>query len=108
MRNKFNQFREMAKVFWENISLEAKETKEAAQIIRKYASEGSISDEEEKALKLQVYDILKMAGIGIPFALIPGASVLIPLLVKYAKKKNVDLLPSSFNKNKNNENTDNK
>ena len=107
LKRKFNEFKEMSKIFWDNMSIEAKETKEAVQIIKKYSIEGNISEQEEEALRRQVYDILKIAGIGIPFALVPGASVLIPLLIKYAKKKNVNLLPSSFDKKTNNENTNN-
>ena len=95
----------MVIVFWENLSLEAKETKEAAQIVAKYAKEGKITEEEEKILRQQFYDVLKVAGIGVPYVLIPGASVLLPLLIKYACKKNIDILPSSFkDKNKNTQN----
>jgi hypothetical protein len=43
-----------------------------------------------------VYDILKTLGVGIPFALIPGASILIPILIKVAQKKGINLLPSAF------------
>ena len=90
------KFKKEVKIFVKRISNEAKETKEAASIVAKYASGGKITEEEEAALKKQFYDVLKMAGIGIPFAIIPGASVLLPLIVSIGKKKGVNLLPSSF------------
>ena len=37
-------------------------------------------------------------GIGVPFVLIPGASVLVPFLIKISKKAGVDIIPSSFKK----------
>ena len=106
MRNKIKELKKMSIVFWENLSLEAKETKEAAQIVAKYAKDGKITEEEEKILRQQFYDVLKVAGIGVPFVLVPGASVLLPLLLKYAKKKNIDILPSSFNNKDKNETTE--
>lgn len=41
-----------------------------------------------------------MLGIGIPFALIPGASLLMPFLIKIASKKGIELLPTAFNEKK--------
>jgi hypothetical protein len=90
------EFKKEIKIFAKKLSNEARETKEAAQIVAKYAKGEEITDEENKALKEQFYDVLKVAGIGIPFALIPGASVLLPLIVTFAKKKNINILPSSF------------
>ncbi len=40
--------------------------KEAFVIIRKYLSDGKISDEDDKILKTQVMDSLKIIGIRIP------------------------------------------
>ena len=61
-------------------------------------------------MREQFYDVLKVAGIGIPFALIPGASILLPLVIAFAKKKNINIMPSSFQekdeqKEKENENS---
>lgn len=70
--------------------------KEAVFIIQKYIREGKISDEEDKILKTQLMDSLKIIGIGIPFALIPGASILMPIIIKVADKHNIELLPSAF------------
>ncbi len=84
--------------FIESIKEEARDTKEASSIIGKYITEGSISDEEEEILKKQMWDTLKIFGVVVPFVLIPGASIIIPILIKVAKKNKIDLLPSSFEK----------
>lgn len=70
--------------------------REAFLIIRKYIADGKISDEDDKVLKTQLMDSLKIIGIGIPFALIPGASVLMPIIISIASKHNIELLPSAF------------
>ncbi|MDF1672108.1 MAG: LETM1 domain-containing protein [Vicingaceae bacterium] len=83
-----------------NIKTEASETQEASKIFVKYVKEGNVTKEEEEELKTQVYDLLKVLGIGVPFALIPGASLLMPFLIKIASKKGIDLLPTAFNDKK--------
>ncbi|MDB4534109.1 LETM1 domain-containing protein [Vicingaceae bacterium] len=80
-----------------NIKVEATETQMASKILVKYIKEGGITKEEEKELRTQVYDLLKVLGIGVPFALVPGASLLLPFLIKLANKKGIKLLPSAFN-----------
>lgn len=102
-------FKKEAKIFAKNLANEARETGEAAQIVAKYARGEKITDEENTALREQFYDVLKVAGIGIPFALIPGASILLPLVIAFAKKKNINIMPSYFQekaeKQKENENS---
>lgn len=78
------------------LKTETQETKQAAKIAVKFVSKGSITKKEEKELRQQVFDILKTLGIGVPFALIPGAGILIPILIKIAQKKGLNLLPSAF------------
>lgn len=103
------EFKKEIKLFAKNLANEARETGEAAQIVAKYARGEKITDEENIALREQFYDVLKVAGIGIPFALIPGASILLPLVMAFAKKKNINIMPSSFQekaeKQKENENS---
>jgi hypothetical protein len=86
-----------------NIKTEASETHEASKILVKYLREGDISKEEEQEFRTQVYDLLKVLGIGIPFALIPGASLLMPFLVKMAQKKGIQILPTAFNQDEKSE-----
>lgn len=70
--------------------------KEAAAIIQKYLKEGKITEDEDKVLKTQLMDSLKIVGVGIPFVLIPGASILMPILIKVAGKHHIELMPSAF------------
>jgi hypothetical protein len=80
--------------FMLSLHKEHENTKLSVDVIRKYINTGNISDDEEHLLKVQMADMLKILGIGVPFVLIPGASVIIPILVKVASKHNIDLLPS--------------
>ncbi len=75
---------------------EASDTKEASRIIIKFIAQQHITTKEEKHLKTQVADIFKILGIGIPFMLIPGATLLIPFILKAADKKGIDIYPSNF------------
>ncbi|AMC10217.1 hypothetical protein Lupro_02650 [Lutibacter profundi] len=87
--------------FFVGIKNEALDTKEASRIIYKFILEQNITKEEEKHLKIQVYDLLKILGIGVPFMLIPGATLLIPFILKAAEKKGMNLYPSNFDSKKN-------
>jgi len=92
--------RKVAKIFADRVSNEAVETKNAALIIAKFSRGETLTEAEEKELKEQFQDVLKIVGIGVPFALIPGASVFLPLIIYYTKKKGINLLPSSFESEK--------
>lgn len=83
------------------LKTETVETKQASRIAIKYISKGVITKQEELELRQQVYDILKTLGIAVPFAIVPGATLLMPFLIKIAKKKGVNLLPSSFTNEEN-------
>ena len=86
------------RIFFKNLNNEAKETKDAGKLVLKYLKKGKLTNSEEKELRLQFYDLLKIMGIGVPFVLVPGASVLVPFLIKISKKAGVDIIPSSFKK----------
>ena len=83
--------------FLVGVKNEATDTKEASRIIIKFVALQKITKEEEKHLKIQVYDVFKILGIGVPFMLIPGATILIPFILKAAEKKGINLYPSNFN-----------
>lgn len=87
---------EHAHHFLQGVKAEYQGDKEATLIIRKYLKEGNISEEEEQLLKTQLMDSLKIVGIAVPFALIPGASVVMPILIKVAGKHHINLMPSAF------------
>jgi len=88
------------RLFFINLHSEAKETRDASKIIVKFVRNGKLSKQEEKELRLQVYDLLKIMGIGVPFVMIPGSTILILFLMKIAEKRGINILPSSFSKNK--------
>ena len=77
-----------------SVHKEEANVKEVGKIIKKYAHTGTITEDEEHLLKLQVYDTLKIVGIVVPFVLLPGASIIIPILIKVASKHNINLMPS--------------
>lgn len=88
---------EKIRIFLNKLGEEGEETKEAAKIVQKYLTGDELTEDEEVKLKEQFFDILKMTGIGIPFILIPGASLLLPAIIYVAKKYNLNLFPSAFN-----------
>jgi hypothetical protein len=79
---------------------EVGETKEAGIILKRYARGESITTEEREILRIQVYDVMKIVGIGVPFAVVPGASIILPFLIHTAGKHNINLLPTAFTKKK--------
>ncbi|GEM_PF-590213 len=76
---------------------EATDSKETSRIIYKFLLEQKITKKEEKQLKTRVADMFKIIGVGVPFMIIPGATILIPFLLKIAEKNGIDLYPSNFN-----------
>lgn len=85
-------------LFFKGVRNGASDTKKTSLIIQDYIVNGEIDKQNEKFLKFYVLDMLKIAGIGIPFVLLPGASVIIPFILKAAEKRNIDLIPSNFKK----------
>lgn len=83
---------------------EATDSKETSRIIYKFLLEQKITKQEEKQLKTRVADMFKIIGVGVPFMIIPGASILIPFLLKIAEKNGIDLYPSNFNGKNNSKN----
>ena len=87
-------------IFLQNVKKQAGNTKEAADVISKYMEHGILTPEDEHILKTQFVDSLKIVGVIIPFVLIPGASILMPLLIKVAEKNNIELMPTAFQSEK--------
>jgi uncharacterized membrane protein YukC len=81
----------------DGIKNEASDSKETRRILIHYIAKQQLSQEEELHLKKRVYDIFKKLGIGVPFMLIPGATLLIPFILKAAEKKGINLYPTNFN-----------
>jgi len=87
---------EHAHHFLQGLKTEYGDDKEALLIIRQYIATGSVTAAQDHILKTQLDDTLKLLGIGIPFVLIPGASILMPLLIKVAARHHIELMPSVF------------
>ncbi|MGY6648378.1 hypothetical protein [Wenyingzhuangia sp. IMCC45574] len=94
-RNKTNVTKALD-IFFVGVKNGAKDTQRTTGLIQTFLTKGKISKEEEKFLKVYISDVLKIVGIGIPFVLLPGATIIIPFLVRAAEKRNIDLLPSNF------------
>lgn len=90
--------------FLKSIKTEYHGTKSSAKVIEKYIKGESITPEDDLLLRRQIADYFKYIGIVVPFILIPGSMIILPLLVREAKKRNIDLLPSSFSDKKEEEN----
>jgi len=82
--------------FLKRLKQEGNETSEAAIILARYAKGEKVSKEDMEKFRAQMIDVIKVLGIGVPFAIIPGSSLLLPLVIAIAKKYNIDILPSSF------------
>ena len=82
------------------IKEEKDKTRAAAKYISMYMKGETLTKEQEYLIKQQMVDSLKLVGIVVPFVLLPGASLLMPILIKVAAKHNIELMPSSFNKKK--------
>ena len=72
-------------IFLKDLKKEGLETSESAQILSRYATGKPVSKEDKEKFREQMIDVLKVLGIGIPFTLIPGSSLLLPLVVAIAK-----------------------
>jgi hypothetical protein len=89
---------ELASKFLHKIRCEVWETREAGIIASKYIKNKEVTEFEKKFMLVQIFDVCKIILIGIPFAIIPGASILLPFIIKCAYKMGVNLLPSNFSK----------
>ena len=82
--------------FLQGLKTEYKGDNQAVLIIGKYLKGVHITEEEDHVLKTQLYDSLKIVGIGVPFVMLPGASIVMPILIKVAHKHNIELMPAAF------------
>jgi len=82
--------------FLQKLKKQGQETSVAAAILKRYAMGKKVSKEEMDIFRNQMLDVVKILGIGIPFTVIPGSSLLLPLVIAIAEKYKIDILPSSF------------
>ena len=82
----------------EALSQEKQETKDMLITYKRYTQKQASHEELAKANK-QFADLLKSLGLGI-FAVLPFAPITIPIIVKLGRLVGVEVMPSSFIKNK--------
>jgi hypothetical protein len=81
-----------------DLKTERDETVESAKIIARVFTGKKVSNKEKEFAAKQSGDLLKMAGMGI-VAAAPGGSIAVPVIVKAAKKVEVEMIPSAFQDN---------
>jgi hypothetical protein len=96
IKPEIKKFRLFLKDFLSRLKQEGEETSEAYKILVRYTKGEKISKEDCDKFKTQMIDVLKLLGLGIPYILIPGSTLLLALLVSIARKYKIDILPSSF------------
>lgn len=75
----------------------AEETEPSRDMLKTYSDyvTGEVSNEELEKANKQLNEILKDLSFGL-MAFIPFAPITIPMIAKFAKKHNIDLLPEWF------------
>jgi hypothetical protein len=76
------------------LAKEGEQTKEMIETYFKY-TQGKASEQDMEKANKQFQDFLKTLGLGI-FAVLPGAPITIPLIVKLGQMLGVDVIPDSF------------
>ena len=73
------------------------ETESSRAMLKTYSDylKGEVSDKELEKANQQLNEILKDLSLGL-MAVIPLAPITIPIIAKFAKKHNIDLLPEWF------------
>ena len=91
--------REQAKngfeVLKQHLAEESDETKSMLEIYHR-SLEGKATREEMKEANEQFLDLIRIAGMGTFFSIVPGSMLLLPLAIVGANKLGIRLLPSSF------------
>lgn len=79
----------------EHLAQEKDETKEMLDIYHR-AADGKATREEIHRANEQFGDLLRLAGMGTFFTLIPGSTLLLPIAVIGGNKLGIRILPSAF------------
>ena len=89
--------KEKSKLFFQKVKQEIDESTEMGRLIKRKAKGEHLSNEEVLFVKQQLQDILIGLGLTVAyFSMIPGATLISILLLKYAKKRGHNLFPSAF------------
>lgn len=77
------------------LSKESVQSKEMMEIYAR-AGVGKASSQEIARANAQMMDLLRLAGMGTFFAVIPGSALLLPLAIAAASKLGIRLLPDAW------------
>jgi len=94
-RKRKYSFKKKMQSFKQALAQEKQETLEMLSIYKKFTKRAA-NKAEMKIAHAQFFDLLKGCGLGV-FALLPLAPITIPILLKVGRMIGVDLLPTSFN-----------
>ena len=98
IKNKVNITYTLLKTTMVSLKLEGVESKEALKLLlKKYKNKDKLTEEVIRFIIQQAKDICKLSLL-IPFVVLPGSPITIPILYKVSKKLNIDLTPSAFKK----------
>lgn len=87
-----NMKKTQAKLFFEMIKKEYGDVKDILPVIHKFMHRQPISSEEKTKFMVDVRKLLKLIGLGSIAAIpIPGTMLLIPVIIKLARKNNIEL-----------------
>ena len=79
----------------EHLAEESDETKNMVDTYQRWV-EGKATQDEMKVANEQFKDLIRLAGMGTFFGLVPGSMLLLPIAVYGANKVGIRLLPSAF------------
>ena len=98
IKNKVNITYTLLKTTMVSLKTEGSKSKEALSLLmKKYKNKEKLTEEETRFIMQQAKDIGKLSLL-IPFVVLPGSPITIPILYKVSKKLNIDLTPSAFKK----------
>lgn len=104
IKEKFDNNIGFFKKSFDSLKNEGKESKEIFDLLlTKVKTKEKLSKDEIKMISEQLKDIGKISFM-IPFVLLPGAPITIPIIYKLADLLKIDLIPSSFKDNQLKEN----
>ena len=83
------------KILNQHLAEESEETKDMLEIYHR-SLEGKATHAEIKQANEQFLDLIRIAGMGTFFSIVPGSMLLLPLAIAGANKLGIRLLPSSF------------
>ena len=90
------EIQEHLHIFLNGLTTEYHDDQSAVHVIEKYLNKQPITPKDDLLLRTQLSDSLKMIGILIPALLIPGSSILLPLLIEVSEKYHIEILPKVF------------